>query len=145
MVEFSHYPARDGAGKNVKITIASGPVIIEGGKVLLDKHGDSNYWKFPGGRQRDDNSFFDNAIREVKEELGIEIEIISAPFAVIVERVENDVKEYVVLIHYLAKRLTEIIKPGADIRQWAWHDVNNLPADCAENIRPAVEHFKFKN
>ena len=142
MIEFNHYPAQGTAGEDIKITIASGPVIIEDGQVLLDKHGDNNFWKFPGGRLCDDNSPRDNARREAKEELGIAIELTSEPFVVVVERIETGVKNYVILIHYLAKRLTDQIIPGVDILQWAWHDVNNLPADCAENIRLAVEHFK---
>jgi len=33
-----------------KLIIASGPVIIENGKVLLNKHGDDKFWKFLGGK-----------------------------------------------------------------------------------------------
>ncbi len=141
MIEFQHYPALNGEGKNIKITIASGPVIIERGQVLLVKHGKNNYWKFPGGRLRDDNSYQDNAKREAKEELGIKVKLVGQSFVVVVERKEDGVKDYVVLIHYSAKRLTKKITPGADIRQWAWHDINNLPKDCAENIKLAVKHF----
>jgi len=33
-----------------KIIIASGPVIVENNKVLLNQHGDTEFWKFCGGR-----------------------------------------------------------------------------------------------
>ncbi|MFW0837710.1 MAG: NUDIX hydrolase [Candidatus Komeilibacteria bacterium] len=33
-----------------KIIVASGPVIIENGEVLLNKHGDDKFWKFLGGK-----------------------------------------------------------------------------------------------
>jgi len=142
MLEFQHYPAVSGKGKKIKIAIASGPVIIEHGQVLLVKHGKNNFWKFPGGRLRDDNSIADNAKREVKEELGIKIKLIGKPFVVVVERLEKGEKECVILIHYLAKRLTKRIIPGHDIRKWAWHNINNLPKDCAENIKLAVKYFQ---
>jgi 8-oxo-dGTP pyrophosphatase MutT (NUDIX family) len=32
------------------IIIASGPVIVENYKVLLNQHGDDSFWKFCGGR-----------------------------------------------------------------------------------------------
>ena len=37
-----------------KIIIVSGPVIIENNKVLLNKHGEDNFWKFCG-RQPNQN------------------------------------------------------------------------------------------
>ena len=37
----------------IKIIIASGPVIVENGKVLLNKHGEDGFWKFCGGRVED--------------------------------------------------------------------------------------------
>ena len=56
MAEFKHYKAIDNKGKNLEVTIASGPVIIKDGRVLLDKH-DDPFWKFPGGKVIDNNSF----------------------------------------------------------------------------------------
>ena len=57
-----------------KIIIASGPVIIENKQVLLNKHGDTPFWKFCGGRVEDfDVDLIECAKREVKEEMGIDI------------------------------------------------------------------------
>ena len=33
-----------------RIIVASGPVIVENNKVLLNQHGDDNFWKFCGGK-----------------------------------------------------------------------------------------------
>jgi len=51
--------------------------------------------------------------------------------------------EYVILIHYLAKRKGEI-KKGRDTREFKWIDVNNLPEDVAPNIEPVLRYFKVK-
>lgn len=60
-----------------KIIIASGPVIVENNKVLLDQHGDTTFWKFCGGKVEDfETDLIENARREVKEEMGIDIEIL---------------------------------------------------------------------
>ncbi|MBT4722294.1 NUDIX hydrolase [Candidatus Falkowbacteria bacterium] len=125
----------------MKTIIASGPVIIEDNKVLLNKHGDDSFWKFPGGRvenfdfENELNSLEEACKREVKEEMGIEIEIIKPLKPMLVKKDETT---WVVLIHYLAKRVGEV-KPGDDILKWDWIDIDNLPDDCAPNIRPVIE------
>jgi len=128
-----------------KIIIASGPVIVENNQVLLNQHGDTTFWKFCGGRVEDfDTNLEDNARREVKEEMGIEIDIIeNQPFLMYTEKTDaSGQKIDVILVHYLAKRIGEI-KPGADIREWQWLDINSLPDNLAPNIAPTLKHFKF--
>ncbi len=120
------------------LTIATGPVIIQDGKVALVKHGDDTFWKFPGGRLFDDNSPRANAIREVKEELGVDVELSGDPAVLQFERTKNGVREWVILIHYVAKIIGGEITPDAEVREWAWHDIANLPADCAPNIALAI-------
>ena len=121
-----------------EIAIVSGPVIVENNKVLLNKHGDDNFWKFCGGRVEDFNelSLEEHAKREVKEEMGIEIEIIR-PLKPMMVEVNG---KLVILIHYLANRVGEI-KPGSDIKEWDWFDIDNLPEDCAPNIKPVIEEY----
>ena len=106
--------------------IASGPVIVENNKVLLNQHGEDNFLKFPGGRVEDFTiSLEDNAKREVKEEMGLDIEIIKPLKPMMALKPSG---EAVILIHFLAKRIGEI-KPGPDIRQWNWFGLDNLPAN----------------
>ena len=119
------------------IIIASGPVIIENNKVLLDKHGDDNFWKFPGGRVEDyETDLIKTAKRKVKKEMGLDIKIIN-PEPIIPHTRKDDGTD-VILVHFMAKRINEI-KPGQDVKKWDWFDINNLPNDCAPNIKPVVE------
>lgn len=141
MFDFGHLSCEGLGGKLAKLTIASGPVIIEDGKVLLDKHGADDFWKFPGGRLTDSISMKDNAKLKAKAELGLEIDITTDPYILTLEKEDDDTKEYIILIHYQAKRLGDDITPGSHIKEWAWHDINNLPDDCGPNIKAAVEHF----
>lgn len=78
--------------------------------------------------------------REVKEELGINIKIIR-PLRTIITRRPQAEDKLVVLVHYLAERIGEI-KPGPETIEWAWHDINNLPADCAPNVYEIIKDLK---
>ncbi|MFA6391899.1 MAG: NUDIX domain-containing protein [Patescibacteria group bacterium] len=127
-----------------KVIIVSGAVIVENNKILLNQHGDTDFWKVCGGKmQVSDKDLIETAKREAKEEMGIDVEI-NNPQAFIT----YDVKETadgvcdVKLVHYLANRIGEIA-PGADIREWKWFDINDLPKNIAPNIIPALKHFKF--
>jgi len=122
----------------MEFIIVSGPVIIENDKVLVNKHGDTNFWKFPGGRVEDfrELDLEKHAKREAKEELGIDVEIIR-PLKTLMTTKDDKV---VILVHYLAKRLGEI-KPGQDIREWKWLDIHNLPEDVGPNIKPIIEEY----
>jgi ADP-ribose pyrophosphatase YjhB (NUDIX family) len=124
-----------------KTIIASGPVIIENKKVLLNKDHKDEFWKFPGGKIEniDNAGLIETAEREAKEELGIEIEILNPnPFILYLNKDDKDI----ILVHFLAKRIGEI-KPGDDTKEWTWLDVNNLPDDIGQNIKPTLKHFGF--
>ncbi|MFA5022042.1 MAG: NUDIX domain-containing protein [Patescibacteria group bacterium] len=118
------------------VVIVCGPVIIKDNKVLLNKHGESNLWKFPGGditQASDDLETW--AQKKVKEEMDLAVEIIKALKPMVIWK--ND--EVILLFHYLAELKSETIKPAAYIREYGWHDINNLPSDCSPNIKPIIE------
>jgi 8-oxo-dGTP pyrophosphatase MutT (NUDIX family) len=128
-----------------KIIIASGPVIVEDNKVLLNQHGDTDFWKFCGGRVEDfETDLIENAKREAKEEMGIEIEISDPePFFMYTKKEIPEGAIDIILVHYLSKRIGEI-KPGDDIREWKWIPLDDLANEnLAPNILPTLEHFGF--
>ncbi len=120
--------------------IASGPVIIENGKVLLNKENKSSQdslWMFPGGEVESFKESLEEACRrEAREELGIELEIIR-PLRPLLYHQNNKV---IILIHYLAKRVGEI-NPGPETVAWDWHDVTRLPSDCAPNVYTIIKEL----
>lgn len=128
-----------------KIIIASGPVIVEDGKVLLNKHGDDGFWKFCGGRVEDfSTSLADNAAREVGEEMGFGIEITSeTPFISYARKERNGEMVDIILVHFLARRAGEV-KPGEEIKEWDWFELDKLGAmELAPNIIPTLKHFGY--
>lgn len=126
-----------------KIIIASGPVIIENGKVLLNISGDDSFWKFCGGKVKDDEDLVETAKRRAKEEMGIDMKILEKePFITFARKETEEGKIDIILVHFLAEKLGEI-QPGQDIREWAWHDLNNLPKDLGPNIISVLKYFGF--
>lgn len=142
MIELKRYPAIGADGASVTVTVASGPVIVKDGLVLLDKHGDDVFWKFPGGRVRDTESLQVTALREVEEELGLTDVVLSGdPVVFTFHRLRDGVPEFVTLYHYRASTNMEP-KAQRDVREVAWHPIDALPEDCAPNIKPVMEAFK---
>ena len=127
----------------METNIASGPVIIENNKVLLDRETKADGitpWYFPGGGVDSEETPEEACRREVKEELGIEIEIIKKLATIETVNTRHPDKK-IILHHYLAKRIGEIA-PGTDIAEWGWHDINNLPDNCADNVYKVIADFK---
>ena len=132
--------------------IASGPVIIQVRdgveKTLLVKHGDKPIeqlkWKFCGGKILKGMSLEENAIREAKEEIGVEVKLIKPlkPMLLWQETPETGavLPEAIMLIHYLASIDQEPAKGGQTLAL-DWFDINNLPDDCAPNIKPIIQNY----
>ncbi len=126
-----------------KIIIASGPVIVENGSVLLNKDRKDNFWKFCGGQvEEDDFNLKNTALREVKEEMGLDIEILDeAPYFFYTEKEKDGQVVSVILAHFLARRLGEVVA-GEDILEWKWIKISDLDQeDLAPNIKPTLKHF----
>ncbi len=124
--------------------VASGPVIIENNKVLLNKekkeHG-SDMWMFPGGMVEDfDIPLEETCRREVKEEMGIDVKIIKPLQTRMVHRIGVE-GSLAILVHFLAERIGEI-NPGPQTIEWGWHDIDNLPSDCAPNVYEVIKDYK---
>ena len=117
--------------------IVSGPVIVENNKILLNKDKKDDFWKIIGGQVQEGESLEQTAIREVKEEMGIDIKIIKPMNSMVLWKKDKAI----VLIHYLAQRIGQV-KPGPDILEWKWIDIDNPPSNVAPNVKMVVEEWK---
>jgi len=127
-----------------KTIVASGPVIIENGKVLLNqekKPYGSSLFMFPGGMVENfDLPLEETCHREVKEEMGIDVKIIRPLPTMIVKRPDTE-DQYAILVHFLAERIGEI-NPGPETIAWDWFDINNLPDNCAPNVYEIIKGLR---
>ncbi len=84
-------------------TIRVSVVAVEDSKILLVKHrkGSQQYWVLPGGRLEYGETFVDCAVRELKEETGLEIEV--ERFIFLSEAIAPDRSRHIVNIYVKAK------------------------------------------
>ena len=110
--------------------VGVGVVVIKGNKVLLGKrknaHGEGS-WCFPGGHLEFNESVEECAVREVREETGIEIKNLRlGPFTNDV--FEKEAKHYVTLfvIAEYASGKAKVMEPEK-CEKWAWFEWGSLP------------------
>jgi len=129
--------------------IASGPVIIENGKLLVNKDDKDDFYKIPGGRLEENEDLEEGCIREVREEINAEITIIKKlPTLILNENPTTHQKMRIELHHYLAElnNLSEI-KPIYPIKEIKWLDINDIKRgkySVAPNIRFLFEKGELK-
>jgi ADP-ribose pyrophosphatase YjhB (NUDIX family) len=128
-----------------KFIIASGPVIIESGKLLVNKDNKDDFYKLPGGTVEEGIEDLEQAChRETKEEINTEIEIIKPLHPMILwENPQTKEKMTILLIHYLAKlKNSKEIKPMPPIKEIKWLDIQEIKQgkhNVAPNIKFLIE------
>tara|TARA_Y100000310_G_scaffold328062_1_gene395456 strand:+ start:5630 stop:6037 length:408 start_codon:yes stop_codon:yes gene_type:complete len=122
-----------------KYVIASGPVIIEDGKLLVNKDDKDDFYKIPGGTVEEGESLEEACIREVREENGGEIEIVGPLSPMILwENPQTKKKMTIVLIHYLAKLKNKgNLAPIEPVKEVKWLDLNEIK-DGKHKVAPNI-------
>lgn len=85
-----------------------GCTIIENNKILLIKH-QKGHWGFPKGHMEKDETPMQTAIREVKEETNIDVEILSKKEYTEIYTTQEEVHRKVV--YFIAKKIGGELKP----------------------------------
>ena len=112
-----------------KYLVVSGPVIIENGKLLVDKDDKDDFYKLPGGSVKESTeNLEDGCRRKVKEEINGEIKIIKPLHPKILwENPQTKEKMTILLVSYQAKLLNkDEIKPIAPTQEIKWLDLKDI-------------------
>ena len=68
--------AKKAADANTRVRVGAGVIVLDSrGWILLEKRSDCGMWGLPGGRIEPGESVTEAAVREVKEETGLNVEI----------------------------------------------------------------------
>ena len=99
-----------------------GTICFDGDKVLMVKH-NAGHCAFPKGHVEEGETEFETAIRETKEETGIDVEIISdRRFVNIYSPKEDVIKE---VIFFIAKPLNiDLTRQETEIADLRWIDID---------------------
>ena len=112
-----------------KFIIASGPVIVENGKLLVNKDPKDAFYKLPGGTIEEGIESLEEACkREVFEENNARIQI-ERPLSPMILWKNPTTKDRmaIVLIHYKAKLLNrDEIKPSGETTEVTWLDIEDI-------------------
>ena len=111
----------------VRPIVGVGAVVMHEGKLLLVKRGvepAKGRWSIPGGVVELGEGVRDAVIREVKEECGLDIEIVmDTPMDVLDSLVTNEdgrLKYHYVLLQFLARPRGGTLKPASDVLEARW-------------------------
>ena len=106
--------------------IGVGVIVFRGDDVLLIQRGkepNTHAWSIPGGRQRLGEKVRETAVREIREETGIEIEMLG-----LVDVIDfiDDPQFHYTLIDYAAHWQAGDIRPGSDALDARWVPMEEL-------------------
>ena len=116
--------------------------------VLLIKRKNEPYkdfWAFPGGFINIDESAEDAALRELKEETGLDISTVEQLKAY--SNPNRDPRERVITIAFIAESQIKKVKGGDDAKEARWFDISNLPPlafDHDQILKDALGKIKNK-
>ena len=133
----------------MKTIIASGPVIIQDGKLLVNKDAKDDFYKLPGGTVEQGDSLTEACKNESRQENNAEIEIIKPLNPMIIyKNPQTNEEQTIILIHYEAKLLNkDKIKPIEPIKEVTWLDIEEIKQDkhnVAPNIKFLIEKGGIK-
>ena len=107
--------------------VGVGAVIVHNGKLVLVKRGvdpDKGKWSIPGGAVELGEGVRDTAIREAKEECGLDIELVGdRPMDALDKMVPGEkgcLQYHYVLLQFLARPKGGTLKPTSDVTEARW-------------------------
>jgi 8-oxo-dGTP diphosphatase len=126
----------ESAEQKKRVGAGCGVILMREGKILMgkrhenpDKAGSafrsSGTWALPGGKIEWGESFEECAIREVKEETGIQIK---NPKVISLHTCKNEFAHFVTigLVAGEWEGEAKVVEPD-EMTEWGWFDINDLP------------------
>jgi 8-oxo-dGTP diphosphatase len=118
--------------------------IINDGKVLLIKRRSNDIhkpggWDIPGGRLELNEDPYTGLIREVKEEVQLEIEIL---FPIDIHYFTRDDGQQVTLMIFCCKPLSTKVTLSEEHTEYRWHSLDTPLEDFPDWLQAPVKKFK---
>jgi 8-oxo-dGTP pyrophosphatase MutT (NUDIX family) len=134
--------AQKTADASTRVKVGVGVVIVDAqGRILLERRSDNGMWGLPGGKMEPGESLCQTALREVKEETGLEVRltnlvgVYSEPAGRIITYPEGDVCHLVDII-IKAEIVSGELTLSSESLELNWFLPDALPAAI---VPPAVQ------
>ncbi|MFH1608665.1 MAG: NUDIX domain-containing protein [Patescibacteria group bacterium] len=128
--------------QNTKVGV--GVMILKENKILLGKrknaHGEGEY-AFPGGHLEYMESFSDCALREIREECGIEISDLNFLFLLNLKKYAPKHYVHIGLIAKWKSGIPKVLEPNK-CEGWDWYSLDALPEPLFEACKYSIESYK---
>jgi ADP-ribose pyrophosphatase len=123
--------------------VGVGAVIVQNGKLVLIKRGvepDKGKWSIPGGGVELGEAVREAAVREAKEECGLDIEIVGdSPMDALDKMVPDEKRRlqyHFVLLQFLARPKEGTLKPTSDATEARWVPIEEVEKyDLTNSLR----------
>ncbi|GBE20913.1 MAG TPA: NUDIX domain-containing protein [Actinobacteria bacterium] len=146
MTRIDHFNESDGPRAARVVPAASAVVTDEDGRLLLGKRTDNNLWTIPGGTMEPGETIADTAVREVKEETGIDVEVVSLvgiysnPHHV-VEYSDGEVRQQF-SVCFACRRIRGEVATSDETSEVGYFSPDEIEAmDIHPSIRLRIRHF----
>ena len=126
----------------MKEIIASGPVIIKDGRLLVSKDNKDDFYKIPGGTSEPGETLEQVCIREVKEETNADIEIIKPLHTMVIHKNPRTQEEMKISLHHYKAKLNNPgeLKAGEGIKEIKWLDIEEIKQG-KYNVAPNIKYL----
>jgi len=133
----------------VKELIASGPVIIENGKLLVTNDEKDDFYKIPGGKVKEGENLEETCLRELEEETGFKCRILKKLSTMKLDKKPGTNEKMKIELHHYQCELIKRVKnydsfeyEGHEVR---WIEINKLGKySVAPNIKFLFEKGDLK-
>lgn len=119
--------------------------VVSGTKILTGKRRDNGLWTSPGGHVDEGEGIFEAAIREVKEESGLDVELSQLSLIlsrrVLSHRTGAPFVVFAFLVNLPEQRATGKADPDKEITEWKWVDISPHTPELAKSARHAKDDF----
>ncbi len=120
-------------------------IFDEQGRLLLQKRSDCNKWGFPGGLVELGESVEETAVREVKEESGLDIEITSlyGVYSKYFAEYANGDKAQTIVHAFKAKIIgVKLIEKNEETLELKFFDINDVPPLFCKQHQDIFDDFR---
>lgn len=127
------------------VVVGVGAVVLHNDSILLVKRSGCPYrgfWSIPGGRVEFGEKLEDAVKRELLEETGVEAEPIGVIYvSEIIPASCIDCYEHIVIIDFLVKPKTTLIKPSSDALDAGFFKLNDPPKPLSPHAKSLINRL----